>query len=262
MEWFTEIQSKGLSLSIGIKKKIFEGFSDFQKVCVFETVEFGKMLTLDDKIMLTERDEFIYHEMIVHPLSQMLESPEKVLVIGGGDGGTVREILRYKSVKKIILVEIDRMVIDVSKKYFSELGRYLDNKKVDVKILDGAEFVRNTDDFFDVVIVDSTDPVGPGEVLFSDEFIRNISRISKNIVSQTESPFLNKDFIKGYHKIIKKYFKRMFYYIVPIPTYPSGTWSFTIGTNQNLRPKGKIELRYYTPEVFKASIVVPPVYKD
>lgn len=261
MQWFTEIQSKGLSLSVGLKKKIYEGKSDFQKICVFDTIEFGKMLTLDDKIMLTERDEFIYHEMIVHPISQMLRSLEKVLVIGGGDGGTVREILRYKSIKKILLVEIDGMVIEISKRYFKTIGEYLNHKKVEVKIMDGAEFVRKTNDCFDLVIVDSTDPVGPGEALFSNEFIKNISRISKNFVSQTESPFLNRDFLKRYHKKVKKYFKRIFYYVVPIPTYPSGTWSFTIGTNLNLKPKGNLKLKYYSPEVFKSSMVVPKVYK-
>uniref|UniRef100_A0A7C3UNU5 Polyamine aminopropyltransferase n=1 Tax=candidate division WOR-3 bacterium TaxID=2052148 RepID=A0A7C3UNU5_UNCW3 len=261
MDWFTERQSKGLSLSIGLKKKLFEGNSKFQKISVFDTIEFGRMLTLDDKVMLTERDEFIYHEMIVHPIFQMLKKCENVLVIGGGDGGTVREILRYKDVKKIYLVEIDEMVIEVSKKYFPNLGKYLNNKKVEIKIMDGAEFVSKTNENFDVVIVDSTDPVGPGEILFSDKFLKDVSRISRNIVSQTESPFLLKDFIKGYHRKLRKYFKRLFYYIVPIPTYPSGTWSFTIGTNENLKLKGKIELKYYTPEIFKSSLSIPPFYR-
>lgn len=262
MQWFTEIQNKGMALSIGVKKKIFEGKSDFQKVSVFNTLEFGRMLTLDDKIMLTERDEFVYHEMIVHPVSQMLKKIEKVLVIGGGDGGTVRELLRYKSIKRIVLVEIDKMVIDISKRYFKTLGKYLDDKRVEVKIMDGAEFVKNTNEYFNLVIVDSTDPVGPGEVLFSNEFIKNISRITKNLVSQTESPFLSKDFINRYHKDIKKYFKNIYFYIAHIPTYPSGLWSFTIGTNLKLKPRGNLKLNYYTPEVFKASIVIPPVYKD
>jgi len=260
MNWVSELQTSGLKISFRIKKVLYRKRSRYQLIEVFDTYEFGRMMMLDRKVMLTQRDEFIYHEMIVHPPVALLGGIKNVLVIGGGDGGTVRELLKY-SPERITLVEIDRFVVEASKKFFPEMGKVLDNPVVDIVFEDGAEFVKKIEDRYDLVIVDSTDPVGPGEVLFSEEFISDIFRITDVVAGQTESPFLHREMIAQYHKGLKKFFKNIVFYTANIPTYPSGIWSFTIGVNFEPVIKVKRSFQYYTPEVFECAKKLPPAFR-
>ena len=260
MNWVSELQTSGLKISFRIKKVLYRKRSRYQLIEVFDTYEFGRMMMLDRKVMLTQRDEFIYHEMIVHPSVALIGRIRNALVIGGGDGGTVRELLKY-SPERITLVEIDRFVVDASKKFLPGMGDALSNPVVDIVFEDGAEFVKKIEDRYDLVIVDSTDPVGPGEVLFSEEFISDIFRITDVVAGQTESPFLHREMIAQYHKGLKKFFKNIVFYTANIPTYPSGIWSFTIGVNFEPVIKVKRSFQYYTPEVFECAKKLPPAFR-
>ena len=184
--------------------------------------------------MFTNYDEFIYHEMIVHPGMSQIARPKKALVIGGGDGGTLRELLRYKSLKKITLCEIDEKVCEVSKKYFPQLGRSLNDPKVDFRAADGFKFVKDCDaETYDYICVDSTDPVGPGEILFSEEFYAEIFRILSPkglMVCQSESPWSEKDMLLSIHKNLIQAGFHLKPMVAPVLVYPFGYWSWTMAS--------------------------------
>ncbi len=226
---YHEITPEGFGIAIKKDKDLFSDKSDFQKVDVFHSRAFGNVLTLDGLMMVTERDEFFYHEMIVHVPMLTHPNPENILVIGGGDGGTVRELLKHKSVKHIDMVEIDKMVIDVSKKFFPSVSCALDNPKVSIVVQDAVEFIKNKKDFYDVVLIDSTDPIGPGEGLFNENFYNDVKKAVKKgaiITPQTEGPFAQSENFKKTYKLLKKVFKNVAPYCSPMPTYPGGYWSW------------------------------------
>jgi spermidine synthase len=224
------------------------------------------MLLLDGLVMTTEKDEFIYHEMITHVPHSAHPNPEKILIIGGGDGGTVREALKHDSVKEVVLVEIDGRVIEASRKYLPTISCALDDPRVTVKVDDGIRFVQENADAFDVVIVDSTDPIGPAEGLFNREFYQNVFHTLKPggiMTAQCESPFMNGDFIKSMKGIVGSIFPVSKFYLAHIPTYPSGTWCFLCGSKdvdpeevQRDPLKGK-SLKYYSKNVHKAAFQLP-----
>ena len=168
--WFTENHTNNVRFSIRVDRHIQSVTSDFQKIDVFETPEFGKVLVIDDYVMLTEKDEFIYHEMITHVPMAVNPNIKKVLVIGAGDGGTVRELTRYNSIERIDMVEIDKMVVDTCMEYIPQTASKLNDKKVNLFFEDGLKFVKRKNNEYDLIIVDSTDPVGPGTELFTMEF--------------------------------------------------------------------------------------------
>ena len=174
--WYTEQQTEHVRFSIKIKQHLFSSHSGFQQVDVFDSVEFGKFLTLDGLMMVTEKDEFIYHDMIVHVPMATNPNIKKVLVIGAGDGGTVRELLRYPHLETIDIVEIDKMVVDVSVEFLPQTASQLYDEKVNLYFEDGLKFVRSKVNEYDLIIVDSTDPFGPGEGLFTKEFYSNCYR--------------------------------------------------------------------------------------
>jgi len=268
--WFTEYQTRGLALSFRVKRTLEHFKSKFQDILVLETEEFGRMLVLDGCVMTTERDEFIYHEMLVHPSMMLHPSPRHVLIIGGGDGGALREVLRYKEVEKSIMVELDEEVVRISKQYLPSIASAFDDPRADVLFYDGAKFVRECKDgSFDIVIVDSTDPVGSAEVLFSKEFYSEIKRILRPngiVVTQSESPFLHFEFLKKFHSMLRSIFLKVKLYTASVPTYPSGFWSFTIATDSPLsktpfrkEPDG---LKFFNSKMLNHIFVLPNFLKD
>lgn len=190
--YYHEITPSGFGIAIKAGKVLFSEQSDFQKVEVFETESsLGRVLTLDDLMMTTEGDEYHYHEMIAHVPMMNHKNPESVLVIGGGDGGTVREVLKHKSVKRVVLCEIDGMVIDACKKYLPTIACELENPKVEILVQDAIEYIKDKKNEFDIVLIDSTDPMGPGEGLFTEEFYTNVKNSLKKggiVTAQSESP--------------------------------------------------------------------------
>jgi spermidine synthase len=229
--WYTEQHTDDVRFSIKVNKHIFNAQSEFQRIDIFEAVEFGKFLTLDGLMMVTEKDEFIYHEMIVHVPMAVNPQIKKVLVIGAGDGGTVRELTRYPGVEQIDMVEIDKMVVDVCREYLPQTACKLDDPRVKLYFEDGLRFVRTQQDAYDLIIVDSTDPFGPGEGLFTKEFYGNCYNALKEngiLVNQHESPYYGTyaRSMKRAHKRIMEFFPVCGVYQAHIPTYPSGHWLF------------------------------------
>ncbi len=257
-------KKRGRTISIKVKKKIETFKSGFQTISVYETECFGKCLVLDNVIMLTEFDEFAYHEMIVHPAMNVHPSPKRVLVIGGGDGGTIREVLKH-DVDRVVLCEIDEHVIRLSRKHFPGIASGYDDPRVAVACEDGAAFVRKEKNAFDVVIVDSTDPVGPGEVLFKEAFYRDVSAALGEegiAVAQCESMHYDLDRIKGLLDFNRRIFTHAKFYYTLIPTYPSGTIGFQFCSKKldpikDARQKNIKGLRYYTPRIHGAAFTLP-----
>jgi spermidine synthase len=246
-EWYIETEKDQLQKGFLIHEHLFVGESPFQKVEVFRTETYGNMLTLDGCVMLTDKDEFVYHEMIAHVPVCFHKNPETVVVIGGGDGGTVRELLKHDCVKKIILCEIDQMVIDVSEKYFPKVAGCLRDPRVEVLVDDGIAYIKNLTDFADVIIVDSTDPVGPGEGLFTGEFYRGVAKALKKgglVVAQSESPWDESGIPKRIYENMKGGFAHVKPYAAPIPTYPRGYWSWSVGSQTDLQEADFIASRF------------------
>ncbi len=272
--WFTELHGKDYGITIKINKVLKSIQTKFQKLDVYETEGFGKLLTLDDLVMVTERDEFIYHEMIVHVPLFCHKLPETVLVIGGGDGGTVREILKHKTVKHIDMVEIDEEVVKAAKEFFPTLSSELDNPKVNLHFKDGVKFVQNIQNVYDIIIIDSTDPINIGEGLFTTEFYKNCFNALKEngiLTNQSESPFHNQDWVENIYKKLNKVFPIVKMYIAAVPTYPSGVWSFAF-CSKNTNPiddfkkerfkEYNLKLKYYNDEIHKGSFAVPNFAKE
>ena len=229
-EFYQEITPAGFGIAIKKKNVLFSDKSEFQKVEVIESDSIlGKFLTLDDLMMCTEGDEYHYHEMIAHVPMMHHKAPKSVLVIGGGDGGTVREVLKHNTVEKVVLCEIDGMVIDACKKYLPSMACELDNPKVEIKVEDAIEFIKDKTNEYDVVLIDSTDPMGPGEGLFTEEFYTNVKKSLKAggiLAAQSESPVVNKEEISKMYKLLKKVFPICSTYTSNIPTYPGGYWAW------------------------------------
>ena len=228
--YYHEITPAGFGIAIKAGKVLFSDKSDFQKVEIFETdSQLGRVLTLDDLMMTTEGDEFHYHEMIAHIPMMHHKCPKSVLVIGGGDGGTVREVLKHKTVERVVLCEIDGMVIDACKKYLPTIACGLDDPKVEICVADAIEYIKDKKNEFDIVLIDSTDPMGPGEGLFTEEFYTNVKNSLKEggiVAAQSESPVVNKEEIKKMYNLLKKVFPICSTYTSNIPTYPGGYWAW------------------------------------
>ena len=273
---YTEFWGGRTGLTFGIERVLFDEQSEFQRVQVLETDAFGRLLTLDGLVMLTEWDEFVYHEMISHPALSVVPDPRRVLVVGGGDGGTVREVLRHSSIEHVDLVEIDQMVIDTSRNFFPSVAGSLDDPRLTIHVRDGIEFVREAKDrFYDVVIVDSTDPVDFAEALFGEAFYQDCARIMHPhgvLVTQAESPFDSafRETITRAYADLNSILKNVSVYVAHIPTYPMGTWSFCAASNETdlvrdferqecVRRVGPFmkELQYYTPDLHDAAFRLP-----
>ncbi|MDK2937777.1 MAG: spermidine synthase [Eubacteriaceae bacterium] len=229
--WFSEKHTPTVKLSIQVDRQLYSGQSEFQRIDVFDSKEFGRFLTLDGFIMLTEKDEYIYHEMIVHVPMAVHPNAKRILVIGAGDGGVLRELTKYQQIEQIDLVEIDELVVEVSKKYLPQTSCGFSDERVRFFYQDGLKFVRRHENEYDLIIVDSTDPFGPGEGLFTKEFYGNCFKALKEdgmMVNQHESAFYAEDAIamQRAHKRIVNSFPVSRVYQAHIPTYPSGHWLF------------------------------------
>ena len=261
--WFTEHHAQGTGLALKASKILVDRDTGFQRLTVFENPFFGRVMVLDGLVMTTERDEFFYHEMLVHPVMTAHEDPKRVLIIGGGDGGTLREVLRYP-VEEAVLVEIDPAVIEAAKAYFPTLSGGFQDPRARVIVEDGTRFVRETSERFDVVIVDSSDPVGPAAALYTPEFFKGLRRVLRPkgwAAIQAESPVHQLPTVKRLAALLREAFPQVYFYLGPVPTYPGGLWSYAIaGENGDPRtprrtpPEG---LRYYTPEIHRAAFALP-----
>ena len=274
--WYTEEQTENVRFSIRCDRQRYSAESDFQRIEIFSTPEFGDVLVLDDRIMLTEKDEFIYHEMITHIPMAVNPDIKNVLVIGAGDGGTVRELTRYASIENIDMVEIDRMVVDACKNYLGFVSCALSDKRVHIYIDDGLRFVRGVDNKYDLIIVDSTDPIGPGEGLFTSEFYGNCYNALNSsgiLVNQHESPYY-----QSYQRAMKLAHKKILdlcpickVYQASIPTYPSGHWLFGFASKK-FHPihdldKAKwealgIKTKYYNTRLHEGCFALPTYVED
>ena len=269
--WFSEEQTPTVKLSIKVREHILTRKSEFQQIDVFDSEEFGRFFTLDGMIMLTEKDEYMYHEMITHVAMATSPSIRKILIIGGGDGGTARELTRYKTIERIDLVDIDEEVVNVCREYLKFTSCGLDDERVIAHFQDGLKFVRSKEDEYDLIIVDSTDPFGPGEGLFTREFYGNCFKaLNKNgiLVNQHESPYYDQYAkpMQTAHKHLKEFFDICLVYQAHIPIYPSGHWLFGFASKKfhplrdfdaNAWNALGFETLYYNTDIHAGSFALP-----
>lgn len=274
--WFSESHTDNVKLEIKVNEQLYSRMSDYQKIEIFQSEEFGRILTLDDIITLTEKDEFIYHEMIVHPAMAVHPSVRRVLVVGAGDGGALRELIRYEDIESIDLVEIDGMLVDACREFLPSTAVGYSDPRVRVHIQDGLKFIRRLSDTYDLIIVDSTDPFGPGEILFTKEFYGNCYKALRDhgiMVNQHESPFYSYEAtaMKRAHKRIKESFPVHSVYQAHIPSYPSGHWLFGFAstTYEPLKDLNAlrwnergIKTRYYNTDLHRGAFYLPNYVKE
>ncbi|MGB7294733.1 MAG: polyamine aminopropyltransferase [Candidatus Aminicenantales bacterium] len=251
------------------RRRLVSERTPFQKMEVYETDSFGRVLLLDGLVQTTEKDEFFYHEMLVHPAMMSHPRPENVLIIGGGDGGALREVLRYP-VKSAVLVEIDARVIEVCRKWFPGLAASFVDPRAEVAVEDGNCYIRETDRRFDVIVVDSSDPVGPSAILHQKTFfaaLKTCLRPGGIIAAQAGSPLFHLDHLRGKRRFLKGRFKRALYYLGPAPTYPGGLWCYTflsdrIDPLQTRRRRPPKKLKYYNPDIHRAAFALPEFLRE
>lgn len=269
--WFSELQTPSIGISCLTNSVLHREKTEFQDLMVIDTVAFGRMLLLDGIIQTTVKDEFVYHEMITHVALNTLPNPKRALVIGGGDGGSIREIIKHPSIEKATLVEIDRRVVEVSMEYLPEISEGLQDPKVEIIFDDGIKHVKDHKNTYDLIVIDSTDPIGPAVGLFAKEFYASVFEALTEdgiFVAQTESPFFEEALIKRVQSDVKEIYPIGKLFLANIPTYPGGLWSFTLGSKkhdpENVDPANftKLDTRYYTPAIHKTAFVLPPFVQD
>lgn len=271
--WVEEKFEDFMGLRLKVEKVLFSGKSEFQTVDVVETKGHGKVLLNDGLIMVSERDEFAYHDMISHVPLFVHPNPKNVLVIGGGDGGTAREVIRHASVEKCTMVEIDGMVVDACKAHIPLTSSALDDPRINLIIGDGVEFVKNTDQKFDVILIDSTDPIGPAQPLFGEEFYRDVFNCLTDdgiVVSQGETPWYAKDIQQSLLGVLNNVFPQTYLYSFSNLTYPGGLWCFTFASKK-YHPvndfdaarvsQSPLEFKYYNQGVHSAAFALPNFVK-
>lgn len=269
--WFTEKQTPVFGITAKIRETLVTEKTEYQDLAMLDTEEFGRMLVLDGMVMTTIKDEFVYHEMVAHPALFTHPNPKRVLVVGGGDGGVIREVIKHPEVEQAVLVEIDGKVIEYSRKYLPEIAGELDNPRVDVRVADGYMHIIESKNQYDVIMVDSTEPVGPAAPLFERGFYQGIYEALKDdglFVAQTDNPWFKADLIQKVNKDVKEIFPIVRVYGANIPTYPSGLWTFTIGSkvydplqvDETKIPE--LDTKYYTPRLHKAAFVLPKFVED
>ncbi len=275
-EWFTEAYENNTAFSVRFSKKLFETKSEFQKIGVYQTPVMGRVLSLDGCFMVTDKDSFVYHEMLTHPSMSMIAHPETALVIGGGDGGTITELVKYPSLKSITLCEIDAEVVSTCKKFFPEISSGLSDSRVKVVCLDGAAYVKTFQEEFDVILVDSTDPVGPGKALYELDFYRSVKKALKRggvAAFQTESPLFMSTIFADTVKNLGSVFgaDSAIPYLCVIPSYPGALWSFTMCSAEPMdlsRPCAGLTdealktLNFYSRRIHEAAFVLPNFVRE
>lgn len=269
--WFTEYHTDDVRFSIKIKEHIYHDKSPFQNIDFFSSEEFGTFFTLDGLIMVTQKDEFIYHDMIVHVPLAVNPDIKNVLVIGGGDGGTVRELTRYKGIENIDMVEIDEKVVAACKKYLPQTASQLEDKRVNLYFEDGVAFIEKKKDVYDLILIDSTDPIGPGEGLFTKNFYTNCFEALKDdgiLINQHESPYYERDkrAMNRSHQRLQETFPISLVYQFHMPTYPSGHWLFGFASKKYHPLKdikgdkwleNTLDTKYYNLDIHKGSFALP-----
>ena len=269
--WFTEKHTDDVNFTIKVKKQLYSGKSYYQEIDVFDTYEFGRVLVLDGFIMLTEKDEYIYHEMVTAVPMAVNPDIKNVLVIGAGDGGTVRELTRYESIENIDMVEIDEQVVEVCKEYLPQTACKFDDPRVHLFFEDGLKYVRRKSSEYDLIIVDSTDPIGPGEGLFTTEFYGNCFKALNDtgiLVNQHESPYYKtySRAMRQAHRKIVEFFPICKVYQAHIPTYPSGHWLFGFASkkyhpvhdlDEGAWNRLGIDTEYYNTRLHKGCFALP-----
>lgn len=269
--WFTEKQTENFGITAKIKRTYVSEKTDFQQLEMVETEEFGNMLILDDMVMTTEKDEFVYHEMIAHVALNTHPNPQKVLVVGGGDGGVIREILKHPEVEKATLVDIDEKVIEYSKQFLPTIAGKLDDPRVDVHVDDGFMHIAKSESEYDVILVDSTEPVGPAVNLFTKGFYEGIAKALTEdgiLVAQTDNPWFQPELIRNAYRDVSETFPITRLYTANIPTYPSGLWTFTLGSKTHdplevdTEQFDDLETKYYTKDIHRAAFALPKFVAD
>jgi len=267
--WFTEMQSDDISLSFRAADVPFHAKSLYQDIDIIDNPQYGRMLVHDGLVMLAQGNQFVYSEMISHVPLFTHPHPERVLIIGGGDGGTLCEVLKHPEVREVDMVEIDAMVVETAKKYFPDIAREFSNPKVHLKFEDGARFVRKARNRYDVAIVDSTDPIGFAAVLFQGQFFQDLREcLTKDglLSAQCESPFFHESTIRETVSNLKELFPTVRLYLAYIPVYPSGMWAFALASKefdpeedfQHKRyDRLQLGLRYYNDRVHRGAFYLP-----
>lgn len=274
--WYTENQTENVNFSMKVKKHLYSEKSPFQKIDIIDTYEFGRVLVIDNWTMITEKDEFIYHEMITHVSMATNKDIKNVLVIGAGDGGTVRELSRYNTIEKIDMVEIDEAVVKASMEFLPFTANKLKDERVNLYFEDGIKFIKGKENLYDLIIVDSTDPIGPGEGLFTMDFYNDCfnALTSKGIlINQCESPYYpnnSKEMKRSFSKL-KSLFNVCEAYQYNIPTYASGHWMFCFASkelhpikdlNEDYWNSLGLKTKYYNTNLHKGSFMLPNYVKD
>jgi len=272
--WVREIHKDVAGLSFKVEKTLFSGQSRYQHIDIVQTAGHGRMLLNDGIVMLAERDEFIYHEMIAHVPLFVHPAPEQILVIGGGDGGTVREVLRHPGVQRVVMVEIDELVVNACRDHIPSVSCAMDDPRMELLIADGVGFIAETDERFDVIIIDSTDPVGPAQPLFDKDFYKNAAaRLAPDgiLIAQAESPFYDLDLQLPMLRNLRPFFPKLHLYLFTCLTYPGGLWSFAFASNglcpiadfdpEKVRRCG-FSPRYYNPAVHRSAFALPTFAAD
>lgn len=264
--WLHEKNTEGYGVKWRITEVLHSEQTPYQELAVVDTLEWGRALLLDGAVQITEKDEFIYHEMISHVAMNSHPHPEKVLIIGGGDGGVLRELCRHQRMKSVDMVEIDGRVVENSKRFFPSVACSFNDPRVNLYIDDGLEFVKRTDQQYDIVIVDSCDPVGPAVELFSRGFYRDLYSVLGSdgmVVVQSESPVFYQQTFISIQENMASIFPRVQVYLAPVPTYVSGPWSFTAGSKR-YDPVQIVdnsedfdELKYYDKDVHRSAFYLP-----
>lgn len=274
LDYIEEKHPVGFTVRYEAKDLLFEGQSDFQNVKVVDTQGFGKMLLNDDLVMVTEKDEFVYHDMLAHVPLFVHPNPKRVLIIGGGDGGTAREVIRHSRVETCVMVEVDQMVVEACKKHIPLTSAALEDPRVDLRIEDGVKFMKETDQSFDVILVDSTDPIGPATPLFGEEFYQDLfNRLSEDgiVVAQGESPFYEQTMQKKLISLVKPHAHHYAFYNFHNMTYPGGLWSFLYASKkyhpvedfaaERVQGSG-LKFRYYNEQIHRGAFALPEFQKQ
>lgn len=266
--WYDEVFRNSVRFSLAVRRSLHSETSEFQRIELFESEAYGRVLALDGILMTSERDEHYYHEMLVHPTLIAAPNIRRVLIVGGGDGGTAREVLRHPGVERVVLVEIDRRVVELCREYLPKIGTAWDDPRLELRFEDGVAFVRDGEvEPFDAVFVDGSDPVGPATGLFNEEFYRGCRRVLAEdgvCTVQSESPFLTPELYADIVATLHSVFGSARSYFGPAPLYSAGVWSWTraggadpLAIDEQRARELERHTRYYNREIHRGAFALP-----